>query len=844
MIFGDLFPRLRAMFAGRPVSPARAQNGQALVCAGGVIGFGPLSSISGGDVVGPGSATDNEVPRYDGTTGKLIQGSGVTIDDLGTLTVATVSAGGGVSCATLAASTADSGTTNVVAVAAVSHSTSGTPAAGFGVSSNHSLTDTSGSLQTAAEVIATWVIATHGSRKARVVHAVYDTASREYLRGEASGSTPMIGFLGASASAALSSPDLGTLATTFGLATGTPTFDAVNLTGSVAIARLPIDTDGTLAANSDSLVPTQKAVKTAINAAITGLFDFKGTTDCSGNPNYPAASKGDIYAVSVAGKIGGASGTVVEVGDWYIAEADNAGGTEASVGTSWGHLERNLVGALISGGALGTPSSGTLTNCTGLPQSGTVGLTTADSPQFTGIELGHASDTTLTRSAAGRLAVEGVDVVTLSASQTLTNKTLTSPTLTTPACGTPSAIVLTNATGLPPATGLTALSGLTPGDPTLAGVVAGDTSGTNKSFEIDRLLGLLHTIPSGFRLSLTTAVPVTTSDVTGATSLYLTPCVGNHLRLYDGTRLAVANLPEFGLALGTVTSGKPYDVFAFTSAATPSSTNTSTDVVTFGSATGWQTGAVVYPASTAGGLTAGTAYWYNAVSSTTGSFYDTLAHALSGGATGKVDLTANVTQSITAYSLESLVWTNDTTRATAVTIQDGAWCKSGDQTRLYVGSFYTTSTTATEDSAAKRLLFNAYNRRLRPMGVTDSTASWNYTTAAYRQANGTSANQLAAMIGLAEDAVKARVSVSASNTTGSIVNAGIGVSSSTVNSAKTYPYLQTTPYGIGPVPVPAEYEGFPGVGYYELRWLEWSTASGTTTWSSNSQAGIVGEVIA
>lgn len=39
-------------------------------------------------------------------------------------------------------------------------------------------------------------------------------------------------------------------------------------------------------------------------------------------------------------------------------------------------------------------------------------LGTADSPQFTGIELGHASDTTLTRSAAGTLAVEGDDVAT------------------------------------------------------------------------------------------------------------------------------------------------------------------------------------------------------------------------------------------------------------------------------------------------------------------------------------------------------------------------------------------------------------------------------------------------
>ena len=45
-----------------------------------------------GDVVGPGSATDNAVARYDGATGNLIQNSTVLIDDLGKVTIP---AGGG-----------------------------------------------------------------------------------------------------------------------------------------------------------------------------------------------------------------------------------------------------------------------------------------------------------------------------------------------------------------------------------------------------------------------------------------------------------------------------------------------------------------------------------------------------------------------------------------------------------------------------------------------------------------------------------------------------------------------------------------------------------------------------
>ena len=47
-----------------------------------------FTATGGGDVVGPGSSTDNALVRFDGTTGKLIQNSNATLTDGGTLDTA------------------------------------------------------------------------------------------------------------------------------------------------------------------------------------------------------------------------------------------------------------------------------------------------------------------------------------------------------------------------------------------------------------------------------------------------------------------------------------------------------------------------------------------------------------------------------------------------------------------------------------------------------------------------------------------------------------------------------------------------------------------------------------
>lgn len=111
-----------------------------------------------------------------------------------------------------------------------------------------------------------------------------------------------------------------------------------------------VDTDPTLAGSSDARIPTQKAVKTYLDSVIaaTDVMVFKGVIDCSANPNYPAADIGHTYRVSVAGRIGGASGVKVEVADLLICLADGtASGNQATFGASWTITQANLDGAVI-----------------------------------------------------------------------------------------------------------------------------------------------------------------------------------------------------------------------------------------------------------------------------------------------------------------------------------------------------------------------------------------------------------------------------------------------------------------------------------------------------------------
>lgn len=187
-----------------------------------------------------------------------------------------------------------------------------------------------------------------------------------------------------------------------------------------------------------------------------------------------------------------------------------------------------------------------------------------------------------------------------------------------------------------------------------------------------------------------------------------------------------------------------------------------------------------------------------------------------------------------AVALElSAPWTNDSTRADALAKQNGILVKSGAVTRRYLGTFRTTSTTTTEDSAVKRLVWNAHkpNRVRRPMLRRETTDNWTYSTATLRQANGSAANQFAIVIGYQEDTFECMVLGSASNSTSSArsVNVGIGVNSTTAASAESIANFDNCTTVVVAV-CRAHLNHIPSLGYSFYAWLERGSGSDTQTW--------------
>lgn len=192
-------------------------------------------------------------------------------------------------------------------------------------------------------------------------------------------------------------------------------------------------------------------------------------------------------------------------------------------------------------------------------------------------------------------------------------------------------------------------------------------------------------------------------------------------------------------------------------------------------------------------------------------------------------------------------WTNDTTRsATGIVRQNGVWVKQGTLTKRYVGTIRATGTGTTEDSAAKRFVWNYNNRKRRSLVSTaDTTDTWMQTAlATWREARGAS-NRVEVVLGVVEDAIEADVKgMGYSGGVGNgFVAVGVGLDSTTANSAQRWGDV----FGVNiQLPATALYRGQPtAAGYHYLAWLELTTVSPTIWYGNgggNGQMGLIGTV--
>jgi hypothetical protein len=175
--------------------------------------------------------------------------------------------------------------------------------------------------------------------------------------------------------------------------------------------------DGTLAANSDVLYSSQRAVKTYIDASVTGVLDDRGNWDASTNL-FPSTGgsgplgtilKGDLWFVSVPGTLGG---NPVVVGSNFRALIDNP-----VLSTDWnilnsgvGYIPENIANKGIPNGYAELDATGKVP-LTQLPSFNVVKITKAlNGPVVTGVATQTILDSVLIPANTFKVGVAKINI--------------------------------------------------------------------------------------------------------------------------------------------------------------------------------------------------------------------------------------------------------------------------------------------------------------------------------------------------------------------------------------------------------------------------------------------------